>query len=118
MALPSGFFQLRLLIPTLALAVVALVSGFTSVATAAAPLGTQFQINSYTTNAQLYPVVAASPASDFVVVWESFGSAGSDSSGSSIQGQRFGSDGNALGLEFQVNTFGRAASAAEPTPTP
>ncbi len=38
-------------------------------------------------------------------MWQSYGSSGSDSSGSSIQGQRFAADGSAVGGEFQVNSF-------------
>jgi hypothetical protein len=42
---------------------------------------------------------------DFVVVWMSDGSSDTDSSNSSIQGQRYASDGAPLGSEFQVNTY-------------
>ena len=66
--------------------------------------GPQFQVNSYTTGAQYTPAVAAQPNGDFVVVWWSDGSFGSDTSGSSIQGRRYASNGTALGGEFQVNT--------------
>ena len=37
------------------------------------------------------------------MVWASAGSSGTDTSGSSIQGQRYASNGSALGAEFQVN---------------
>jgi hypothetical protein len=67
--------------------------------------GAQFQINTYTTNIQNSPSVAASPAGDFVVVWHSFGSLGTDTSSGSIQGQRYASDGSPLAGEFQVNTY-------------
>ncbi|MCP4248999.1 MAG: ricin-type beta-trefoil lectin domain protein, partial [bacterium] len=40
----------------------------------------------------------------FVAVWGSEGSSGSDTSSSSIQGQRHAADGTAVGEEFQVNT--------------
>ena len=42
---------------------------------------------------------------DFVVVWNSRGSGGTDSSARSIQGQRYASDGSAVGGQFQVNTY-------------
>ncbi len=42
---------------------------------------------------------------NFVVVWQSDGSLFGDSTGKSIQGQRFAADGSALGGEFQVNTY-------------
>jgi hypothetical protein len=42
---------------------------------------------------------------DFVVVWESFGSDGGDTSNTSIQGQRYDASGSPLGGQFQVNTY-------------
>ncbi len=42
---------------------------------------------------------------DFVVVWFSYGSGGTDSSSISVQGQRYASDGSTVGGEFQVNTY-------------
>ncbi len=70
----------------------------------AAPVGGEFQVNSYTTSRQGGAAVAAAADGAFVVVWGSDGSAGSDSD-SSIQGQRYASDGSPVGGEFQVNTF-------------
>ena len=67
-------------------------------------LGSQFQVNSYTTGYQRNPWVAAAPDGRFVVVWRSNGSAGTDTSDYSIQAQRFASDGSAVGGELQVNT--------------
>ena len=69
------------------------------------PLGGEFQVNSYTTGWQLASGVAIDGLGNFVVVWRSAGSAGSDTSGYSIQGQRFDSTGAAQGGEFQVNTY-------------
>lgn len=57
--------------------------------TGGAPVGNQFQVNTYTTERQWYPAVAADGAGKFVVAWESYGSAGSDTNGYSIQGQRY-----------------------------
>ena len=68
-------------------------------------LGSQFQINTYTTYGQDSAAVARDAGGNFVVVWMSDGSNGTDSSSFSIQAQRFDSQGNALGDEFQVNTF-------------
>ena len=68
------------------------------------PLGSQFQVNSYTTSYQWTPSVAGSAQGDFVVVWESYGSYGTDP-GYSIQGQRHGADGTPLGSQFQVNSY-------------
>jgi hypothetical protein len=70
-----------------------------------AQIGGEFQVNTYTTNAQSNPSVAMDGAGNFVVVWNSAGSAGSDTSGSSMQAQRFDSLGAPVGGEFQVNTY-------------
>lgn len=70
-----------------------------------APLGVEFEMNSYTTSFQKYPNVAKASNGDFVVVWQSNGSFGTDSSSTSIEGQLFASDGTPLGDEFQVNTY-------------
>ena len=69
------------------------------------PQGTQFQINTYWWSSQNEPSVAVAANGDFVVVWDSFGSSGTDTSYSSIQGQRFASDGTPKGAEFQINTY-------------
>ena len=60
-------------------------------------LGTEFQVNTYTTGPQGDPAVAVAGNGDFVVVW--------DGGGSGISGQRYASSGSPLGTEFQVNTF-------------
>jgi hypothetical protein len=67
-------------------------------------LGAEFQVNSYTTSDQQYPSVAADAGGNFVVVWHSLGSSGTDTSSESIHGQRYTSGGSTLGAEFQVNT--------------
>ena len=81
------------------------------------PLGAEFQVNVLTTGAQLRPAVASQPGGEFVVVWESVGSSGTDSSDYSIQGRRFDSAGSAQGGEFQVNeiTTGRQVDASVAT---
>jgi hypothetical protein len=66
------------------------------------PLGGEFQVTTYTTNLQWLPSVAADANGDFVVVWRSYFQ---DGSGYGIFGQRYDSDGNRLGAEFQVNTY-------------
>jgi hypothetical protein len=68
-------------------------------------VGGEFQVNTYTTGSQWASSVAVDADGDFVVVWDSDGSSGSDSSGYGILGQRFDSEGLALGGEFQVNTY-------------
>ncbi|MEO7793343.1 MAG: hypothetical protein ABIV06_01105, partial [Thermoanaerobaculia bacterium] len=65
----------------------------------------QFQVNTYTTSGQRYPAVAADSEGNFIVVWDSFGSSGGDTSSFSIQAQRYAANGAALGAQFQVNTY-------------
>ena len=69
-----------------------------------APQGAEFQVNSYTTSVQINAAIAAA-AGDFVVVWESFGSSGGDTSGSGIQSQRYSASGAPQGAQFQVNSY-------------
>ena len=74
-------------------------------AQAPVPVGAEFQVNTYTTSHQVGPAVATVANGGFVVVWFSNGSSGTDTSYSSIQGQRYASDGSKQGAQFQVNTF-------------
>jgi len=71
-------------------------------ASTGAPVGSEFQVNTYTTNYQQDVAVAADSAGGFVVVWKSVDQ---DGSGAGVFGQRFASAGAALGSEFQINTF-------------
>jgi len=77
-------------------------------------VGGEFQVNTYTTERQIRPQVAAFPQGGFVVVWQSLGSAGSDNQSYSIQARRFDPDGAPLGGDFQVNTY-TANSQSYPT---
>ncbi len=65
-------------------------------------LGGEFQVNTYTSGDQTAPVIAMDPEGDFVIIWQSNPP---DTFSWGIQGRRYGSDGNALGDEFQVNTY-------------
>ncbi len=67
-----------------------------------APVGSEFQVNTYTTNQQRFPAVAANDLGDFIVVWESWQQ---DGSGYGVFGQRFDSAGSTVGSEFQINTY-------------
>jgi cysteine-rich repeat protein len=69
---------------------------------AGAPLGAEFQVNTYTTGRQYAATVAGGAAGDFVVVWQS---AGQDGSGDGIFGQRYDAAGVPVGGEFAVNTY-------------
>jgi hypothetical protein len=60
-------------------------------------LGAEFRVNTYTTDAQIYPRVAADSGGDFVVVWQ-------DASLDSF-GQRYVASGAPLGAQFRINTY-------------
>lgn len=64
------------------------------------PLGSELQVNTYTTNFQRAPRLAATPSGDFVVVWES---RDQDYSGYGVFGQRFDSAGAPIGSELPIN---------------
>jgi hypothetical protein len=67
---------------------------------AGAPLGAEFQVNTFTTGNQVAPYVASDDGGNFVVIWMSRGQGGDD-----VFGRRFSAAGAPLGAEFQVNTF-------------
>jgi hypothetical protein len=68
-----------------------------------APVGPEFQVNSYTTSDQLLPQVAFDQDADpFVVVWQSNGQ---DGDGPGVFGQRYAAWGPAYGGEFRVNSY-------------
>jgi len=71
-------------------------------ASSGAFLGTEFQVNTYTTGSQGAAQICCDAAGDFVVVWANFSEVGSQSE---IVGQRFLSDGSFSGGEFHVNTY-------------
>ena len=63
-------------------------------------VGTEFQVNSYTTGFQSRAALASETNGDFVVVWDS---EQQDGSGKGVVGRRFTSAGAALGAEFLIN---------------
>ena len=65
-----------------------------------APLGGEFRVNSVTTSAEVYPVVAGN-AGGFVVAWQS----NADDPSGDVHAQRFSAAGAPLGGEFRVNTY-------------
>jgi hypothetical protein len=72
----------------------------------AQPVGSEFQVNTYTTASQevsLGRAVAADPNGNFVVVWHS--RSGQDGSGAGVFGQRYDSSGMPQGGEFRVNSY-------------
>lgn len=76
-------------------------------------VGGQFQVNTYTTFSQSDPDVAMAPDGSFIVVWESTGADGVDTSGSEILAKRFAADGSPVGQEFLVNSL---TSGSQRTP--
>ena len=71
-------------------------------ASSGARTGGEFQVNSYTSDGQFMPAVAAADTGRFVVTWVSFGQDG-DHWG--VFGQRFDEAGSREGTEFRVNSF-------------
>jgi hypothetical protein len=66
-----------------------------------APVGAEFQVNTFTTGTQYQPAVTSDGAGNFVVVWSSLDQEGA---GAEVYGQRFSATGVRLGSEFRVNT--------------
>ncbi|MCA9096637.1 MAG: hypothetical protein KDA68_24320, partial [Planctomycetaceae bacterium] len=69
---------------------------------AGVPQGSEFQVNTYTTNPQLFPSIGMDADGDFVITWQSIGQ---DGSGYGIYAQRYNAAGETQGTEFQVNSF-------------
>jgi hypothetical protein len=69
---------------------------------AGARLGTEFRVNSYTSDNQALQQVAADANGNFTVVWQSYAQ---DGSNWSVFGQRYDRLGNARGTEFRLNTY-------------
>jgi hypothetical protein len=67
---------------------------------AGAAVSGDFQVNSYVLAQQAAPAIASDGDGDFVVAWQSFGQ---DKSSYGIFARRFDSQGEGLGIEFQVN---------------
>jgi hypothetical protein len=79
------------------------------------PRGSEFQVNTYTTNYQGFPAVAVDAAGNFAVIWQSNGQ---DGSSVGVFGQRYDAAGAAVGGEFGANTYtgdnqGASAVAAD-----
>jgi hypothetical protein len=65
-------------------------------------VGTEFQVNSYTTGSQSRPAVAVDAGGDFVVAWLSHEQ---DGSSYGVFARRFAAAGVGVGAELQVNTY-------------
>jgi hypothetical protein len=67
--------------------------------------GSEFQVNTFTTNSQISSTVAMDSTGKFVIAWDSYGQDSQvDGVGSGIFAQMYTSNGNLFGTEFQVNT--------------
>ena len=66
------------------------------------PAGTEFRINTTTTDTQRNSKVAMDSDGDFVVTWAS---SGQDGDYYGVYAQRYDNGGSAVGAEFQVNTY-------------
>ena len=63
------------------------------------PVGSEFQINTYTENWQVPSSVAIDAAGNFIAIWIC------DGQGGSVFGQRFEANGTPIGVEFRINTY-------------
>lgn len=70
-------------------------------------LGTEFLVNSYTTQFQSAPSVAMGDAGDFIIVWDTLQPFPTPIQ---VHAQRYDATGNRLGSEFRVNEFTTASS--------
>ncbi|MFN8578629.1 MAG: hypothetical protein U0354_17515 [Candidatus Sericytochromatia bacterium] len=62
--------------------------------------GSEFQVNTYTSNFQGYPSIGMDSIGNFAIVWQSY-----DGGGAGISAQRFDNNGNTIGNEFTVNSY-------------
>jgi hypothetical protein len=70
-------------------------------AAGAQPVGSEFQVNTFTTADQSLVSVASDASGNFVVVWNGRGQGDTDG----VFGQRYDSGGVAQGAEFRVNSY-------------
>lgn len=78
------------------------------------PQGGELPVNTLTTSAQESPAVAADVSGNWLVVWQSDGSVGNDTTTTSIQGRWLGATAPSSG-QFQVNAHPPVASDRAPT---
>jgi hypothetical protein len=70
---------------------------------AGVPQGSEFRVNTFTTDSQAGPYVAMDASGDFVITWTSYTQDGGSSAG--VYAQRYSAAGLAQGTEFRVNTY-------------
>ncbi len=66
------------------------------------PVGTEFRLNTRTSNEQRDPSITALVDGGFVVAWHSYAQ---DGSSWGVYGQHFDASGNTVGEEFQINSY-------------
>lgn len=71
-------------------------------------LGNEFKINTYTSGDQSQASITSLAEGGFVVAWYSYAQDGSDFG---VYAQRYNSNGEAVGKEFQLNTYTNSAQA-------
>ena len=69
-----------------------------------ARIGSEFLVNTTTTNSQYQSAATALADGRFVVTWRDLSATGGDTDGSAVRGQLFTADGTKSGSEFLVNT--------------
>jgi len=69
---------------------------------AGVPQGSEFRVNTYTTDDQRNPTVAMDAAGDLLIAWDS---RGQDGSVEGVYAQRYNAAGVPMGGEFRVNTY-------------
>jgi RTX calcium-binding nonapeptide repeat (4 copies) len=74
-------------------------------------VGSEFAVNTFTANDQVYSSSTALADGGFVVTWSSLGQDGSDYG---IFGQRFAADGTAVGSEFPLNEITAGQQTVSP----
>jgi hypothetical protein len=66
------------------------------------PQGSEFRVNSYTTDSQMNPSISMDSNGNFVISWES---SRQDGSGYGVYAQRYNNLGQPQGSEFRVNSY-------------
>jgi hypothetical protein len=82
---------------------------FSNIHSQGIPYNQEFQVNTYTTESQVRPVIAGLKNGNFVVCWESVLQ---DSSGTGVYGQLFDASIARKGTEFKVNTYSEGLQQA------
>jgi hypothetical protein len=74
-------------------------------------VGSEFLVNTQTTNGQNQPTITGLANGGFVVTWSDFSGTLGDSSQTGIKAQVFGTDGTKAGGEFLVRAFSTASES-------